>query len=129
MKMFNHATLPRPQADKSQASLLIRSMAGSFNTYTHHYETYINERNHDLVYSSRDSPETYTNVAEWLHHLVKVHVHQGQGGEPLLNTSSITKDEYTKALEMFAVDNGNKTLDETASNMSKVGIGNLSSVS
>ena len=129
MKMFKTATSPKPQADKSRASFLIGSMTGSFNTYTRHYETYINERNHELVYSSRDSPKTYTNIIEWLHHLIEEHVHQGQGGEPLLDISSITKDEYIKALETFAVDNGKEPLDKTTSNISNVGISNLSSAS
>ena len=40
MKMFKTATSPKPQADKSRASFLIGNMTGSFNTYTHYYETY-----------------------------------------------------------------------------------------
>ena len=86
-------------------------------------------KSHELVYNSRDSPETYTNVAEWLQNLVREHVHQGEGGEPLLDISSITKDEYTEALKKFADDNENRTLDDTASDMSNIGIGNLSSTS
>ena len=118
MGMFDHVTSLRPQTDENQANLLMKSMAGSFDEYAHYYRTYIKERGHELVYSSSDSPETYTNVAEWLHHLVGEHVQQGEGGEPLLDIFSITKDEYTEALEKFADDNKNRTPDNTVSDVS-----------
>ena len=127
MGMFNHVTSLKPQVDENQSNLLMKSMTKSFNEYAHYYQAYINGRGHELVYSSSHSPETYTNIAEWLHHLVGEHVHHGEGGEPLLDISSITKDEYTEALENFADDNENRTLDNTASDMSNIGIGNMSS--
>ena len=43
MGMFNHVTSLRPQADEDQASLLMKSMAGSFDEYARYYQTYINE--------------------------------------------------------------------------------------
>ena len=78
-------------------------MTGAFNAYTRHYKTYINERSHELVYSSKDSPKTYTNITECLHHLIEEPVHQGEGGEPLLDISSITEDEYIETVKTLNI--------------------------
>ena len=44
-------------------------------------------------------------------------VHQGEGGEPLLDTLSVKRDEYLEALEKISNDNRSNVHDNTASDI------------
>ena len=86
----------------------LRTVTEMFKTTTSS-ESYVNKGSQELIYSSRTNSMIYTNINEWIHHSIEKKNHQEQEGEPLLNSSNITKDDYIKALEIFATNNKKET--------------------
>ena len=116
-RMFNEAMAAKPQVDEDQVDFITKSMMKAFDKYTNCYQTYIQGGNQGLIYNSRYSPEILTDIAKWLDHLVKENIHEGEGGEPLLDTLRITRDEYLESLEKLSTDNRSNVHDNTTSDI------------
>ena len=56
-------------------------------------------------------------MARWLDHLIEEDIHQGEGGEPLLDAIKITREEYLESLEKLSTDNRSNIHDNTASDI------------